>query len=303
VPRTYNVAGDASDDDWGKEKNEDDSDSEDELQISRNARQNLAQQLFSGMLPSPVSRPQSAGPEKAATPVPPPAPAAPAAPPPPPAPSAPIPPADAGAPPPPPPAPPIFGAPAPPPPPPPAPAAGAAPPAAAGDRGALFSSILGGAKLKKTKTNDRSGSAFAGAVVGDAAPPDHINNAPRAPSPPPAVSETSYVPEVVSDVAETVGNKWRQSVDWVSGMAAEAASVLPAAAVNTLPMTKEEDEYEEPKAVPEIQVSQTEPDPMEDVDRSVEYRVRSLFPYQGQRAEDLSEPLPFSGFRTWLKSS
>jgi hypothetical protein len=58
-----------------------------------------------------------------------------------------------------------------------------------------------------------------------------------------------------------------------------------------MPAFKEEDEEaEEPKAaVPNIQVSHDEPDAMQDIDRSVQYRVRSLFPYQGQRAEDLSE--------------
>jgi len=40
--------------------------------------------------------------------------------------------------------------------------------------------------------------------------------------------------------------------------------------------------------VPDIRIAQVESDPLDDIDRSTEYRVRTLYPYDGQRVEDLS---------------
>jgi hypothetical protein len=55
----------------------------------------------------------------------------------------------------------------------------------------------------------------------------------------------------------------------------------------------EEEEAKEANghAVPEIQIAHAEEaqsDQLADVDRNIEYRVRSLYAYDGQRAEDLS---------------
>ncbi|KAI0027714.1 hypothetical protein K488DRAFT_60641, partial [Vararia minispora EC-137] len=51
---------------------------------------------------------------------------------------------------------------------------------------------------------------------------------------------------------------------------------------------REEDEEQAMQAVPAINVHASEPDPLEDVDKSVSMRVRTLYAYEGQRAEDLS---------------
>jgi hypothetical protein len=61
-----------------------------------------------------------------------------------------------------------------------------------------------------------------------------------------------------------------------------AADVLPGGG-DKLPAIQEEDEE---KPVPDIQVSQD--DGMGGIDKSVEFKVRSLYAYQGQRPEDLT---------------
>ncbi|EIN07872.1 hypothetical protein PUNSTDRAFT_103983 [Punctularia strigosozonata HHB-11173 SS5] len=287
IKTSYHTAPADDEEDWEdlKEKDDDDS-SDDDLGTSRDARSNLAQQLFGSILPT--SRPQSAAPmspkpatPKSATPVqngappaappPPPAPGVPAAPPPP--------PAFGGGPPPPPP---------PGPPPPPAAAAPIAAPAPTGDRSALLGAIQSGARLRKAQTNDRSQAGLAGKVLGDTAPPPHINAAPRPaspPSPPPAEAPRA-------DDQKTLN---RQSVDWFAGLAADQGQVhRPAEAMPSMAEEDEhsDDERDEPEklpgeGVPAIQVSESN-DEMADIDKSVALRVRSLYAYEGQRPEDLS---------------
>ncbi|THH02546.1 hypothetical protein EW145_g6732 [Phellinidium pouzarii] len=256
--------------------------SDDEISSSRNARDKLAQQLFGGA----VARPQSAAgsvPSQPQTPAPRSAPPALAPPPPPPPPpvsqgsvTAPVTPIAPAA-----------------PPPPPAPAVPMAPPALAtpvaapsGDRSALLSSIAAGARLKKTITNDRSAAPVAGQVLGDTAPPAHINATPRPASPPTRVKEPESGP---TDQEVDPRSSYRQSVDWYAGLAVDQGTRFP---LQTTIEEKEEDESIHP-AVPDIQIQEapteeSSPDQQDDVDKSKEYRVRTLYTYEGQRPEDLS---------------
>ena len=302
----YNTANDDTDEEWGEivEKDEDDS-SDDEFTSSRAKRTNLAEKFFGNILP-PV-RPQSAGPgtvESPRTPV--------------------HPSTTSGAAPPPAPAPPTFTPEIPPPPgPPPPPPPGPPPPAQISTslpqptegRSALLNSIQGGARLKKTITNDRSGSAISGKVIGEAAPPVHINTALNPPSPPPAPtpaldprSEHSFPDSFnpPSMFSEDAKSSQRLSVDWYAGLAADQG--VSRAPTLTSMMEEEEDAATAtiiPQPVFNIQDTgeHGSADLMDDVDRSVgeclnhagekiftrpkEYRVRTLFPYEGQRPEDL----------------
>jgi actin cytoskeleton-regulatory complex protein PAN1 len=281
-----------SEDEWDSpvEKEDDDDSSDDD----RTARQKLAAHLFGTVVPT-SPRPESRGSNpRSSTQTP--APATPLAPPPPP---------------PPPPAPETYAASAPPAPQPPPPPSIAAPvPSAAGDgRGALLQSILGGARLKPTRTIDRSVVAGAGAVLGDAAPPEHIIRPKSSPSPPPQPA----VPHVSN------GHAYKESVDWYSDLAADVGS--PPAPPPPPPVLSSVAE-EEPgySAVPSINIQHeepaiSEPDPLEDVDtqtcenwsssagsssnRIPAQKVRTLYPYEGQRDEDLCK-LGFSMFRTVL---
>ncbi|KAF7972256.1 hypothetical protein HWV62_18572 [Athelia sp. TMB] len=254
VKSSYHTAPN-DDDDWDevREKDDDDDSSDDEIVSSKAHRDEIARQLFGNILPP--TRPQSAaaGPTGRSS-----LPGSPA-----------------------PPAPPAPQAPAAPPAPPAAPKAPSAPTAAPADMGALLGAIQGGAKLRKAVTKDRSAAAVSGKVLGDTAPPPHINAAPRPASPPSPPR------------APTSKENNRQSVDWFAGMAADHG----ASANAHMPATIEEDENDsEPQApapVPEIQVSEHAPEPaaenpMDDIDRTTHHRVRSLYPYEGQRAEDLS---------------
>jgi hypothetical protein len=281
IKTTYHTAPD-SEDDWDEinEKDGDDS-SDDEITSSRDTRSKIAQQLFGSILPP--ARPQSAGPASA------PASAPSSAPAPPPAPPAP--------------APNFPGSDGPPPPPPP-PAPTAAPsisaPAAVGDVSDLLRSIQGGARLRKAVTNDRSSAPVSGRVLGDTAPPPHISTAPRSASPPSTTRNTESpmgIPEP-TPMASGGGSSssHRQSVDWFAGLAADTGVASPQ---THLPGTAEEDEEEDTREtprrgtfVPQIQINESEAeaeeDLMADVDQSTQHRVRSLYPYEGQRPEDLS---------------
>ena len=274
VKTSYNTVPSGDDSDWDDiQENEVDDSSDDELRSSRDARARVAEQLFRG---TGIARPQSAassGPSQPQTPAPMSAPPAPPAPPMAPqvsqsyatAPSTPVaPPAPPMSVPVPPAAPPAPSAPAPPTaPPPPI----SAPAASGGDRSALFSSIAAGARLRKTVTNDRSAASVTGRVMGDGAPPEHINAAPRPASPPAPRQEPIVAAPVNHDNEADLRAQYRQSVDWYAGLAADQGHISP------LPTTIEEKEEEETlQSIPDIQVHEVvtpgAADPLADVDKS-----------------------------------
>ncbi|KAF8172098.1 hypothetical protein BJ912DRAFT_994425 [Pholiota molesta] len=255
---TYQTASSSFDDDWDDVKEKEDSDgdsSDDEITASREARAKIAQSLFGGILPRPSSAAASAPVSSPSTPGP------------------------------------LGGGPPPPPPPPSAPPARARP----SDVSALMSSIQGGLRLKPTKTVDKSAPPVSGRVLGDTAPPAHINAAPRPASPPPPAA---VVPDTLP-MAKEDGDRssYRQSVGWFADRAADVGSSPPV--VQALPSTVEVDEEEEryqapaaPVAIPEIHVDEPASEPtsdlMADIDKSIEHRVRSLYPFEGDGHEDLS---------------
>ncbi|KAJ3537063.1 hypothetical protein NM688_g6740 [Phlebia brevispora] len=110
---------------------------------------------------------------------------------------------------------------------------------------------------------------------------------PRAPSPPAPMAhamstESDYMAHEMSTMAPTSSN--REAVGWFADLAANQTTPQH----EHLPSMAEESE-EEHASVPQIHVdSAQENDPMQDIDQSVEFQVRSLYQYEGQRAEDLS---------------
>ncbi|KAK0185975.1 hypothetical protein F5146DRAFT_163320 [Armillaria mellea] len=151
-----------------------------------------------------------------------------------------------------------------------------------GDVSALMLSIQGGRKLRATKTVDKSGPPVAGRVIGDSTPPLHINTVVRAPSPPRVdIPLPTAVPASASMDSELSSQSNRQSVAWYAGLATEAGNP-----VEHLPSTHEEDETEAPPTP--IPVIQVEDDPLVDIDKSRELRVRTLYAYVADGPDDLS---------------
>lgn len=267
------------DDDWGESEHgdHDEDDPDGPGTTSRAHRQNLAAALFSNIVPTP---PQSSSPAPPLT--------------------------DSSAPPAP--APP---APAPPAPAPPAPAAPSMAPSGPVDRGALLGQIRGGLSLRKSQTNDRSAANVTGKVIGDASAP--VQKFVPPPSPP-AEEETHFS----GDNSSLVTNPNRQSVDWANSLAADQMhEQQKVSAIPDEPSVREEaeesgDENEEPEhfdtprqysveqerqaqtpvteqdgadgsAVPVIDTV----DQLQDFDLTKALRVRTLYPYEAQRDEDL----------------
>ncbi|SPO31627.1 related to Intersectin 1 [Ustilago trichophora] len=298
--RTIHTAPKHDDDDWeDSDKDDDDDDADGPGSSTRATRQNLAQALFSNLIPSSGrSTPPAAS-----------APSAPAPPP--------APPAAPGA--------------------PPAPAAPAAPvikPAAGPvDRGALLGQIQGGLKLKKAQTNDRSKALVTGSVIGDASPPvqkfvpppspsaapeapvassavaersvDEAadGSAPPPPPPPPAPPAPSMPGSFDAGAATgdfAAGNPNRQSVDWANSLANDQANTKAAAFIPDEPSVREEaeEDSEDEDEGPEDLDAARKPanghaaaaggDEVEGFDLSHTVRVRTLYGYAGQRDEDLN---------------
>jgi hypothetical protein len=161
---------------------------------------------------------------------------------------------------------------------------GSAEPAA---RGGLFAAIQGGAKLKKAVTKDKSAPAVTGSVIGDAAPPSHISDVPRAISSPPAPRQSDPEPESNDFSA---GNPNRQSVDWVQSLAAHGGVSQGASEAPSLPSQVEEEEEDESFPVIKVEDEQSE-DPLEAVNFDISLKVRTVYSFEGQRAEDLGKLL------------
>ncbi|KAF8328868.1 uncharacterized protein EI90DRAFT_3125615 [Cantharellus anzutake] len=139
------------------------------------------------------------------------------------------------------------------------------------DRRALMNAITSGVpKLRKTVTNDKSGVAIAGSVIGgDVNSLTHITNPLRVPS--------SEVPSIVHGGGEHNGfetlthtkSESRQSVDWYADLTANNTRSSWSATTETGP-------------------AKVTDDLMADIEIDTTLSVRSLYPYDGQRAEDLS---------------
>lgn len=251
VKTTYHTApGDSDGEDWDAVKEYDDNEdsSDDEITKSRDTRAKIAESLFGSGGGGGISRPSSTPATSAAT-----APRisspaqVPTAPPPPPAPAPPVAPQA-----------PTISPPS-------------AAPSGPGDVSALLKSIQGGAKLRSVQTVDKSLPIVLGKILGDDAPPAHINASPR-PASPPALPETSSMIPVTDGGSSRSTNSNRQSVDWYAGLAADQGR-----GVDRLPSTTEEDEDEEvatqqPASIPQIFVDlpvDSPRDPLADIDKTV----------------------------------
>ncbi len=294
--RTIHTAPKHDDDDWeDSDKDDDDDEADGPGSSTRATRQNLAQALFSNLVPSSGrSTPPAAASAPSAPAAPPAPPAAPGAPPAPAAPAAPV-------------APVIR------------PAAGPA------DRGALLGQIQGGLRLKKAQTNDRSKALVTGSVIGDPSPPVQKYvpppSPPAAPEPSSAVAERSVdegadgsappppppappappapaMPGAFDAGDFAAGNPNRQSVDWTNSLANDQANTK-AAFVPDEPSVREEaedspDEDEGPEDLDAghkpagIFGAVAGQDEVDGFDLSRTVRVRTLYGYAGQREEDLS---------------
>ena len=116
-------------------------------------------------------------------------------------------------------------------------------------RGALLSAIQGGASLRKTATVVK-GEPEGGKVIGDAAPPAHINTEPVPRESAPAPFSASPEPTAAADTSGfesdfTPRNANRGSVDWYAGLAADQHPGAGFGDTSVLEPTKEEDENED----------------------------------------------------------
>lgn len=157
-----------------------------------------------------------------------------------------------------------------------------------GGMSALLSSIQGGAKLRKAETVVK-GAPTSGRVIGDAAPPAHINAASvsaSAPSPqPPAPAHLED-----DDFEPRNGN--RQSVDWYGNLASDQSHPAAGQAGNvSLDPTREEEEYQSLDAPVEAMAATSVSDgpSMDDVDQNTTLHVRTLYQYETSFAGDLRE--------------
>lgn len=174
---------------------------------------------------------------------------------------------------------------------------------------ALLSSIQGGARLRKAETNDRSVPAAGGHVIGDAAPPAHINavavsppTPPSAPAhlekddPPQDTTGAWYTPPTASPAREveddefTPRNDNRTSVDWYSGIAGETSHPAASQAGYALESTREEDERDiEPPTAQMAAASVSDGPSLDDVDLNRTLHVRTLYDYATSFDGDLRE--------------
>ncbi|TIB36965.1 hypothetical protein E3P86_02347 [Wallemia ichthyophaga] len=238
-----------SDDDWGddaQEKSDEEDSSEDEFS-SRAKRDNLAKVLFGGMTGGSGSSTPTVGADTPTTPS-----SAPNAPP----------------------------APKPQPKPQSQPRSAPAPSKPA-DRGSLMTQIQGGKSLKKAQTNDRSKPASGGGVIGDDTPPLHISDAPREHIEPEPEPESQPAAAQLESKSHKKDN--RQSVDWISGLAADGGVVQRAPELGNVAEEHEEDYVK----VPSINVDPTDT-LSEEFDLHCVVKCRSLYAYAPQRDEDLA---------------